>query len=99
MLAQIPHHRSPVILPREIEKDWLNYGSSDAEIAQLLKPYPASGMNAYPISNEIKHPSAKGNHLIEPTGQRLVPEFDINIERSVELKGMGKTRREGKLPF
>ena len=99
LLARIPHHRSPVILHREDEQDWLSPDLSDAETAQLLRPYPAKQMNAYPVSNEIKHPAAKGIELMAPIGERLTPEFDIQVERKIELQGMGKTRREEKLPF
>ena len=99
LLAKIPHHRSPVILNSEDEQDWLNPELTDAEIAQLLRPFPAGQMNAYPVSKEIKHPVANGIELMIPTGERLVPEFDINVNREIELQGMGKTRREGKLPF
>jgi putative SOS response-associated peptidase YedK len=74
LLQMIPHHRGPVILRPEEEKAWLDEQTPIADVAEMLKPYPAEKMNAYPISPAIKNPKAEGRELIDPVGERLVPE-------------------------
>lgn len=73
LLLEIPHHCSPVILHREDEKKWLSNELSLAEVNNLLVPYPAGLMNAYPIAPTIKNPMADDPGLIHPAGQRLMP--------------------------
>ncbi len=91
LLQKIGHHRSPVILSEQHEKEWL----SDiplSEVTSLLKPYPAEELNAYPISPMIKNPKAKDFELLQPIGERVYPEYDYEIYESLKLEGMGMTR-------
>lgn len=60
------HNRMPVILPREAEDAWLEEGPLDPpEIEQLLRPYPADQMEAYPVGTEVNRPSANEPSLRE----------------------------------
>ena len=43
----------PLILPREIEKDWLNPNLSEKQITELMKPFAESEMEAHTISKLI----------------------------------------------
>ncbi|MCS5489947.1 SOS response-associated peptidase [Algoriphagus limi] len=54
------HDRMPVILDKSSEKKWLDSYSSEEELIDLLKPYPADHMISYPVSplvNSIKNDS------------------------------------------
>ena len=59
------HHRMPVILPREVEKEWLT--ETDLELlSELLMPYNGAKMDAYPISERINSPKNNDETLIYP---------------------------------
>lgn len=45
--------RMPVILPREIEKEWLNANLNKQELIDFFKPYPEEDMEAFTISRMI----------------------------------------------
>ncbi|TSA25108.1 MAG: SOS response-associated peptidase [Bacteroidetes bacterium] len=49
------HNRMPVILLPENEKLWLD-DSNEAVLRELLKPYPADRMTAYPVSKLVNSP-------------------------------------------
>jgi len=87
----IGHHRSPVILPQEQEKAWLDYNATTAELLGMLDPTPAHLMNAYPIAADIKSPCAQGIELLTPMGQRLFSEHETHIYEELHLLGMGMT--------
>jgi len=60
------HNRMPVILAQADEKKWLDPIISDAEALKLLKPFPAKGMEAYPISNLVNNPRNDSAAIIKP---------------------------------
>jgi putative SOS response-associated peptidase YedK len=93
LLQRIPHHRSPVILPRSLEQHWINNEIPLSDVTGMLRPYPADLMNAYPIDPAIKNPRANGPHLLKPTGQRLSPEYNVRKTDDVNLQGMGTNKR------
>lgn len=93
LLQKLPHHRSPVILDRRHEAKWLNAELPLADVTRLLKPYPADLMNAYPIDAAIKNPRAEGPELLKPTGERVVPEYDIKTQEDIKLQGMGSGKK------
>lgn len=93
LLQRLPHHRSPVILPRKYEQDWLNNDLPLADVTRVLEPFPADRMNAYPIDPAVKNPRKNGPEVIRPVGQRLVPEHDIRTSTDVNLQGMGMNKR------
>lgn len=87
LLQKIPHHRSPVILHERQERRWL-HAEHLTEITDMLEPYPAEEMNAYPISNRIKNPRNNGRELLDPVGERLEKEYDIQLNSELKLFGM-----------
>ncbi|MCB0481646.1 MAG: SOS response-associated peptidase [Flavobacteriales bacterium] len=88
---KINHHRSPIILPREVESAWIDSSLSLSEVTELLQPFPGEELNAYPISIDIKKPTSNGLHLLEPTGERIIKEHDYIIYEDIRLEGMGMT--------
>jgi len=50
------HDRMPVILPRRLEKEWLA-NDHTGELLNLLQPYPAAEMEAYPVSRLVNNPA------------------------------------------
>ncbi len=94
LIRKLPHHRSPVILPEDAEKEWLSQQTPLQDILGLMSPYPAQYMNAYPIDPKIKNPRAEGRELIQPIGQRLQPEKDFQIKKDLYLRGMGNPRKK-----
>jgi len=93
LLQMLPHHRSPVILPRKYEQDWLSSDLPLADVTRMLEPFPADRMNAFPIDPKIKNPRNDGPELIRPAGQRLVPEHDVRTSTDLNLEGMGMNKR------
>jgi putative SOS response-associated peptidase YedK len=47
------HDRMPVILPRDLEADWLDPGVSKEHALALLEPFPAEAMMALPASTRV----------------------------------------------
>jgi putative SOS response-associated peptidase YedK len=47
------HDRMPVILPRELEADWLDPGVAKEHALALLEPRPAEAMVALPASTRM----------------------------------------------
>lgn len=93
LLQKIPHHRMPVILAESKYRSWLNTGTDLGHITQLLRQYPAKYMNAYPISPNIK--SAKNNfkELLNPLGDRIAPEFEAKVTRTITRSGFGHKKK------
>jgi putative SOS response-associated peptidase YedK len=91
LLREIGHHRSPVILPEELETTWLE-DIPLAEVTDMLRPYPSEEMNAYPISPAIKNPRMKEMALLQPTGERIYKEYNYDIVHELKLEGMGMSQ-------
>ncbi len=91
LMQAIGHHRSPVIVPRELEQEWISDNLGLEEVTSFLEPYPADRMNAYPICAEIKNPRATGLHLLKPTGSRVFSESDYQLYEELRLFGMGES--------
>jgi putative SOS response-associated peptidase YedK len=89
LLQAIPHHRMPVILPEASYRTWLNPNTPLSTITKLLGHYPAEQMNAYPISADIKDTKNNYKKLLNPTGERLFPEFEDKVTRSIKTVGYG----------
>jgi putative SOS response-associated peptidase YedK len=61
------HDRMPVILRQEDEIRWLSRDPLTADAMQeMLAPFPAGGMEAYPVSERVNHTDADDGGLIEP---------------------------------
>ncbi len=89
VMHRIGHHRSPIVLHPNEHSNWLNTNQPIANASEILQNNINELMNAYPVSAEMK--SGKENHrgLIEPIGQRLMPEYDYETQFDVEVQGMG----------
>ena len=57
----------PAILPGEKEGAWLRQGTVGPDtLASLLGPFPASEMEAFPVSGRVNDPANDGPDLIRP---------------------------------
>lgn len=92
-LALLPHHRSPVVLPQELERAWLDPELPLAEVLSMLRPYPASGMNAVPIDPAVRSPKADGPELLLPTGPPVRRDQELRFSLGLVLQGMGGGKR------
>lgn len=57
------HHRMAVILGEEDEQRWLKETPANAQ--ELLEPYPAEEMRAYPVSTAVNDPSNDSPAIVE----------------------------------
>ncbi len=95
LLQMIPHHRSPVILSQSHERRWLKAEHLN-EITGMLEPFPSEEMNAYPIDKRIKNPRINDRQLMDPIGERLLPETEEVVKTSLQLQGMSFGRGDSK---
>lgn len=66
LMAKI-HERMPVIVAPEDYARWLDLELQDpVEIGQMLTPYPAEQMTAYPVSTLVNNVKNDGAELVEP---------------------------------
>jgi putative SOS response-associated peptidase YedK len=92
VLQRIGHHRCPVILSKSEERLWLESSASLSQITELLHTPSAADMNAYPVSAELKNARNQRLDLLLPLGERVMPEWGIEIESDIEMFGMGESR-------
>jgi len=60
------HARMPVIIPRAHQDQWLDPSAADRErLLDMLKPYPAAEMEAYPVSKRVNSPSNNSPECIQ----------------------------------
>jgi putative SOS response-associated peptidase YedK len=59
------HNRMPVILPPAYEKHWLSADLKPADAMELLLPYNAAEMEAYPVSTLVNSPANNSPELID----------------------------------
>lgn len=61
------HDRMPVILPPRLYDAWMEPEAKNARaLTELLKPYPALLMEAYPVSPAVNSPKNDSEALIRP---------------------------------
>jgi putative SOS response-associated peptidase YedK len=61
------HDRMPVILSQDAHAQWLDPENMATEaLQQLLQPYPAEEMRAYPVGTLVNSPKNEGPELIKP---------------------------------
>lgn len=64
------HDRMPVIIPRPDHARWLDPKIKDpAAVADLLRPYPAGEMEAWPVDTLVNSPANDSPRCIERVGQ------------------------------
>jgi len=61
------HNRMPVVLPRESWRRWLGEERDEAdELLELLRPYPAEAMRAYPVAARVGNVRNNDPELLTP---------------------------------
>jgi putative SOS response-associated peptidase YedK len=60
------HNRMPVILPRDLEADWLDDSLEALALLSILKPYAADQMQVYPVSRRVNAPANDEPALVQP---------------------------------
>ncbi len=66
LMASI-HQRMPVILPSTAYERWLDRSYKDTdELQKLLRPYPASEMEAWPVSKSVNNSKNDAPECLEP---------------------------------
>lgn len=66
-LLKTMHHRMAVILPPEHFDIWLDRDVQNTdELSELLQPFPAEQMVAFPVSKKVNNANYDGPDLIEP---------------------------------
>ena len=76
-LIQPIHDRMPVILPRELESDWLDLDNTDTGfLREIMIPFDPALMKCYPVSQAVNSTKNEGKDLIEPIIQE--PLFDAS---------------------
>jgi putative SOS response-associated peptidase YedK len=58
------HNRMPVILADKDYDRWLDAKKPGADVADLLKAFPAKQMEAFPVSTRVNAPKNQGPELI-----------------------------------
>ena len=75
------HSRMPVILTREVEREWISPSRSPDEVLMMLKGERAVALRAYPVSTLVNRATVDTPEVIEPvevkkSGQRRL--WDIS---------------------
>jgi putative SOS response-associated peptidase YedK len=65
-LAKPVHDRMPVILPPDTYGAWLDPAADPAELATLLRPFPAEALECYPVGMLVNSPRNNRSECIEP---------------------------------
>ena len=92
-MKKIPHNRCPVILKPADEDKWLNPSLALTDVTDMLEAPDSNTLNAYPVSPNIKNPNLDGPDLIQPIGDFLVCETDINVHETLKRQGFGRNHR------
>jgi len=91
VVASFKHHRSPIVLPKSEERNWLDPKLPLAEVTTLLKTAANLDWNAYPISTAIKQAANKSIELLQPAGPPLFPKSSYIFSQKLQLSGMGSS--------
>ena len=60
------HDRMPVLLDRWSWDRWLDPKSDPDGLLELLVPFPATELEAWPVSTAVNHAANEGAHLLDP---------------------------------
>lgn len=60
------HDRMPVIIPKQLEIEYLDVKSNPLNLLHFLKPYPPNLMAVYPVSTLVNSSKNDAPELIEP---------------------------------
>lgn len=65
-LIEPVHNRMPVILRPDTHDTWLDPETKVEQLLELLSPYPADLMRAYPVSTAVNSPANDDETLVKP---------------------------------
>lgn len=94
VMGIIEHHRSPVILNPSDYNNWLTPNQDLFNYTDCLKNNINELQNAYPVSVDVKSIRNNNRKLIDPLGERLIPEYDYQVSNHILLQGMGSKKRD-----
>ena len=60
------HHRMPVMLRKEMERQWIANDSPPEQLVKLLDSYPANLLQRYEISPRVNRTAEDSPELIKP---------------------------------
>lgn len=60
------HDRMPAILPKPHERWWIAEDVNPSDLQELLQPYPAEEMMAYPVSDRVNKATEEDPDLLQP---------------------------------
>lgn len=63
------HSRMPLILPADLGENWLSVSPAEAE--EMAREAVEPVVDIYAVSRAVNNPRNQGEHLIEPTHERL----------------------------
>ncbi len=97
VVAEIGHHRAPVVLQPAHYRDWLNPNSSAQLLSEILYSEDSREWNAYPIDSRVKSPTQHSAGLLKAIGPLMYPLEQTIIDESWIVKGFGlnKSLRSG----
>ncbi len=90
----IGHHRSPVVLNPSDYNKWLSQNQDLFNYTDCLKNNINELQNAFPVSVEVKSIKNNDKSLVDPIGERLIPEYDYSVSNHIVLQGMGSTKKD-----
>jgi len=74
LIRKLGSDRMPVIIPEYKERRWLSTSNTLSQVLDMLNPYPAYLMNAYPVSDKINDSANNDLSVIQPVGSRMYSE-------------------------
>lgn len=89
VVAEIGHHRAPIVLSPVHYLDWLNPNTSVQGLVEILNAGDSRGWNAYPIDSRVKNPNLHSSDLLCAIGPLLHPLEQKRIDESWIVKGFG----------
>ena len=97
LVAEIGHHRAPIVLNPAHYRDWLNPNSSIQQLAEMMYSSDSREWNAYPIDSRVKSPGQHAAGLMRAIGPMLYPLEQTKVEQSWIVNGFGfnKSLRPG----
>jgi putative SOS response-associated peptidase YedK len=68
------HERMPVIIPADHHDEWLDQATEGKDqLLDMLRPYPAREMEAYPVSKHVNSPRNNSPECIKKLGRMNRP--------------------------
>lgn len=89
----------PLILHKRQERRWLATESAYRELSSILHTaIPTQELNAYPLSPTLLSEDISHKRQLQPAGQRVRGEQELQVQYHLVLEGMGGKRRR-RQPF